>query len=405
MKNYQSLSVRIAATVACFLLLQTLSAQWPQWRGPNRDGYCTETNLLKSWPAEGPKLVWSSDTIGEGFSSAIIEDKVVYTTGKRDSSEIMTALDFNGKMIWQTELGKALKADWPESRCTPTFYKNKLYAVTNAGKLTCLDSKTGKLEWESNVLKNMEGVSSFNGFGESPLVIDDKVILSPCGKKTTIIALNYTNGSTIWSSESINDTNNYVNPFVIQNNDKKAIITSTNNYIVAVDAGSGKILWKDKAGLSIVPLPGEKKVYFPSYKGGIMMSVSDDLTSYNYLWNDTLKSSYMGGVVKIGDKAFGTLDRPGKGIYCMDLKTGMVRALNKELNYACLLAADGMIYSYEDQNGRVCLIKPNENSIDIVSSFKVKQGKGPNLAHPVIANGLLFIRHGKYLMAYDVKQI
>jgi len=405
MKNYQSLPVKIAATVACFLMLQTLRAQWPEWRGSKRDGNCTETNLLKSWPADGPRMIWASDTLGEGFSSATIMNNMVFTTGKRDSIEILTALDLNGKLLWQTELGKALKAEWPESRCTPTFYKNKLYALVNTGTLACVDSKTGKIEWKSEILKTSGGISSFNGFGESPLVVDDKVILSPCGKNTTFVALNSTTGQTIWTSESVADTNSYVSPVLIEGKGKKLIVSSIQNYVLAAELNTGKILWKQKVLVNTVPLPIGNQIYFPSLTGGKVLTIGNDLNSFNFEQKDTMRATYLGGIVQMGSKIFGTFENPGKGIYGIDRETGKLVAYNKELTSASLLAADGMIYSYEDRTGRVCLLKPTENSIDIISSFKVKQGKGPALAHMSIANGLLFIRHGKYLMAYDIKQI
>jgi outer membrane protein assembly factor BamB len=391
--------------VTGILTVSLVQAQWNQWRGPLRDGSSTETHLLKKWPDEGPKLAWVSDTVGEGFSSAICDNKVIYTTGKRDSIEYITAIDLKGKMIWQKEIGKALKKDWPESRSTPTLYKNHLYAVTAFGDVSCIDSRNGSMVWKINIKEKFDGVSSFNGFGESLLVFDDKVILSPCGKKTTLAALNCKNGETLWSSESVGDTNIYVSPVLVQGKGKKLILTSTQEYILALDAGDGKIVWKEKASTTAVPLPGINQVYFSGYRGGRMVKINEDLNKFDIQWTDTLKSCFMGGTVRIGNNIFGTLDRPGKGMFCIDWETGKLLAFYKDINSACLLAADGMIYSLEDRNGRVCLFKPSQNSIDLVSSFKFKYGKGPNIAHMSIANGLLFIRHGKYLMAYDIKEM
>jgi len=405
MKNYQSSITRIATLAVCFFTIQTLNAQWPQWRGPMRDGSSVETNLLKTWPVDGPKLVWVSDTVGEGFSSATVQDKVIYTTGKRDSVEIMTALDLNGKIIWQKEFGKALKKDWPESRSTPTLYKNKLYALTAAGDMACLDSKTGSIVWAFSIYKKFDGVSTYNGFGESPLVVDDKVILSPCGKKTTLVALNSATGETIWSSESIADTNLYVSPVLVQNKDKKLIVTNVQNHVLAVDINSGKIVWKEKASLSMVPLPFGNQIYFSGTNGGKMLKISDDLSNLNFQWSDTIKTGNFGGTVRLGNRIYGVYDKGITGIFCLDWKSGKTLSFNKLIGPANLLAADGMIYSYEDRNGHVSLLKPTDNSIDMVSSFKVKLGKGPNIAHMVIADGILYIRHGKYLMAYDIKHL
>jgi outer membrane protein assembly factor BamB len=393
-------------TLACLITLQTATAQWPQWRGPNRDGFCAETNLLKTWPAEGPKLLWATDSIiGDGFSSAIIQDKTIYTTGKKDSIEVISALDLNGNLLWQKEFGKAIKADWPESRSTPTFYKNKLYALTNTGDMSCLDAKTGALVWKINLRDKFEGVSTFNGFGESPLVVDDKVVLSPCGKKTTLVALNSANGETLWTSESVADTNNYVSPVLIESKDKKLVVTSVKKNMVAVDLYTGKIVWKKEAYSALVPLPDKKQIYFSSFMGGKMVRLNEDLSGADVQWTDTMKASYMGGSVRLGNQIFSTFDNNKSGIFSLNWETGTMISLNKEIKPASLLAADGMIYSYEDRSGKISLLKPNDNSIDLVSSFKVMKGKGPNLAHMSVANGMLFVRHGKHLVAYDIKHL
>lgn len=403
MKNHFG---KIIAIVAFLFIHQLAYAQWPQWRGPMRDGSSTETNLLKAWPAGGPKLLWSSDTIGEGYGSAIIQDKVIYIAGTKDSSEIITAFDLNGNLIWQKRSGKALKdaEGWVAQGSTPTFYKNRLYAFTASGDLVCMNSATGESDWSISIPEKFEGaVGSKIMFCESPLVADDKVILTPCGKNAGLVALNSSTGETIWASECVADTGNFVSPLLIQGKDNKLIVTSTQNYYLTVDFNTGKIVWKEKGKTSYVPLAGNKQVYFTGLTdGGKMLNISDDLSSFNFIWCDSLKINLMGGAVKLGNRIFGTFNSR-KGILCVDWETGKKQVFASEIRGANLLAADGMIYSYEG-NGVVSLLKPTDNSIEIAGFFKVNMGTGPNLAHLSTGNGILFIRHGKTLMAYDIKQ-
>jgi outer membrane protein assembly factor BamB len=413
MKKLSITSVRMIATVIGCLMLQSLCAQWPQFRGPMRNGICSESKLLKEWPEYGPKLLWSADTIGDGFASAVIQNNIVYTAGKKDSVEFLTALDMNGKLLWQQPIGRASTKDWwPQGRSTPTIYKNKIYAITVLGDIACFDAKTGKEDWKLNGFEKFEGIGydlRYGGIAESPLIIDDKLIITPCGKKTTMVALNCLDGKTIWTSESIGDTSTYTSPVLIQDKDKKIIITSTANYTIAVDFNNGKIIWKDKLSKGILPLVDKNRFYFNGdnflNKGGRMYGLNNDLNNCSVLWKDTINANYMGGTLLIGNKIFGSSESKQIGLFCMDAGTGKLNGFNKEINGCNMIAADGMIYCYEDKSGRVCLLKNNENSLSFVSSFKVKLGNGPNLAHLSIANGLLFIRHGKVLMAYDIKQI
>ncbi|RPH31520.1 MAG: hypothetical protein EHM93_13175 [Bacteroidales bacterium] len=411
MKKYQSNYLRIATIVAFLFVHQLLKAQWPQWRGPMRDGFCAESNLLKAWPAEGPRLAWSSDTIGFGYGSAIIQGNIIYATGLKESSEIMTAFDINGKIIWQKRVGKAGENSngslAPGS--TPTFYKNKLYFLTAAGEIVCINPTTGALVWAISIPKKFEGaIGSIMGrtsiFCESPLVVDDKVILTPCGKNATFIALNSSTGETVWASESIDNAGNFVSPILIQGEGKKLIVSNTENFYVAVDLNTGKIVWKEKGSATSVPLPGNKQVYFTcTDDGGKMLNISNDLNSFSFKWSDGLKIKPLGGAVRLGNRIFGTYDNR-KGILCIDWETGKQQVFDKDIRGASLLAANGMIYCYEDKAGRVSLLKPTENSIEIVGSFKVTMGQGAHLAHMSMGNGILFVRHGDSLMAYNIKQ-
>jgi outer membrane protein assembly factor BamB len=235
-------------------------------------------------------------------------------------------------------------------------------------------------------------------------VAEDKVILTACGAKAGLVALNSSTGETVWTSECVADTGNFVSPLLIQGKDKKLIVTSTQNYYLAVDFNTGKIVWKEKGKTTYVPLPGSRQVYFTDLTdGGKMLNISDDLSSFNFKWCDSLKINQMGGAVNLGNKIFGTYNSR-KGILCVDWETGKKQVFASEIRAASLLAADGMIYSYEG-NGVVSLLKPTDNSIEIAGSFKVQLGTGPNLAHLSTGNGILYIRHGKTLMAYDIRQI
>ena len=249
MKSYSSFYYRIAIISLCLFPVINTFAQWPQWCGPMRDGIRKEVNLLNIWPAEGPRLIWSSDAVGDGFSSTAIQNKMVYTTGKRDSVEILTALDLKGNVKWQKVFGRASQEkDWPQSRSTPTVYKNKVYAITVYGDIACFDSKSGNIDWKMAAFEKF-GSKGYNapagGIAESPLVIDDKMIITPCGDNTTMVALNRLTGKTIWISESIHDSTGFTSPVLFPVYNKKTIFTSTQKNDLIVDYNTVKIIWMD----------------------------------------------------------------------------------------------------------------------------------------------------------------
>ncbi|MCX6236207.1 MAG: PQQ-binding-like beta-propeller repeat protein [Bacteroidia bacterium] len=394
--------------LVCLLSVNNTFAQWPQWRGPMRDGISKETNLLKVWPAEGPKLIWSVDTVGDGFSSTAIQDGMVYTTGKRDSVEILTALDLNGNVKWQKIIGRASQEkDWPQSRCTPTVYKNKVYAITVYGDVACFDSKSGNIDWQMPAFEKFEG-KGYNlpqgGIAESPLVIDDKLIFTPCGNTTTMVALNRLTGETIWKSESIQDTTNYTSPVLISVNNKKTIFTSTKKYDLLVDCKTGQIIWKDRTISGMIPLVNKNEIYYTGAykKGGTLCSWNDEWSKRSVLWEDTVSANSIGGAVLFKDKI--VVSGNSKGLFCIDLKTGKALSQYEKINYCNLIVADNLLYCYEDKMGRVSLFKMNGNDLELVSSFKITLGTGPRVSHLAISDGILFVRRGKVLMAYNIKQ-
>jgi outer membrane protein assembly factor BamB len=406
MKTNSALYYRIAGIL--LFLFPSACTQWPQWRGPLRDGVSKESNLLKSWPAEGPRLVWSSDTVGDGFSSTAIQNKMVFTIGKRDSVEILTALDLKGKVKWQKAFGRASKnKDWPQSYSTPTVYKNKVYAVSGYGDVACFDCKSGNIDWKMTAFekfgaKGLDGPQG--GIAESPLVIDDKLLITPCGDKTTMVALNRLTGKTIWESESIHDSTGYTSPVMFTINNKKAVFTSTQKNDLIVDYNTGKIIWKDKTISGYIPLVNNNQIYYTGEykKGGTLCSWNTDLTKRSVIWKDTVSANSIGGAVLYKDKIF--VSGNSGGIVSIDYKTGKVLSHYDRISYCNLLIADDMLYCYVDRSGKVFLFKINGNDIEFISSFKTNLGNGPHVSHMAISDGLLFIRHGKVLMAYDLRQ-
>ncbi len=393
--------------IICFTMFHGVFAQWNQFRGPNRDGFSEETGFLKEWPFNGPKLVWSVNGLGEGFSSAAIEDNMIYLTGKKDSLEVLTGINSEGELVWQTVIGSASKMEWPESRGTTTAYKGKVYATSVVGDVVCADGKTGKIEWTKPVYRDYQGVSSYNLYGESPLVVDDKVIITPCGSKTTMVALDRMSGDLIWKTESLQDTSVFTSPMLFEKNGKRLVVTTLSHNTIGVDLSDGKILWKINHCQGIVPLPHKNQMYANGYADrGKMYRIKDDMSDCEALWEDTVSGNYMGGCVRSGDKLIiSGNDRSGnsKGLISVDWKTGKVLGVNKEIKSSTMITMEDMLISYEETRGRVSLVKVNDNSLDLISSFRIKEGQGPHLAHLSIANGLLYVRHGDLLFVYDLK--
>jgi len=237
---------KIFRLIVLFVIItgQVKAQEISQWRGKNRNGIYNEENLLEKWPENGPKLLWSVKGIGEGYSSASVTADAIYLTGLIDTTEYVTALDLEGNRLWQTAFGPGWNGSFPASRSTPTVVNGNIYVVSGKGHLACLNSKTGDIIWKLDAYHKFEGEWDLWGVAESPLYHDGKIFYTPCGERTTMVALDAISGETVWESASLPDSSAYVSPVLIHHGNRELIVSVTANYIFAVNPVNGDIIWK-----------------------------------------------------------------------------------------------------------------------------------------------------------------
>jgi outer membrane protein assembly factor BamB len=387
------------------------------WRPENRTGVSAETGLLKSWPKGGPELLWSNLELPRGNSSVSFGNNKIYITGTKDENDILVALYMNGEIIWQKPMGRAWDKSYPESRATPTVEGNRVYTCSGIGDLACFDGNTGEIIWSYKASEENKGTYGNWGIAEALLIDGEKLYFSPGGPETMTIALNKNTGKVIWKSKSIGDKPGYVSPILAEYAGKKMMIGVSLAHVFAVDTSNGEILWtvpiyNSRQGrdniLCVTPLFHDDKVYVTGgYNiGGMQIQIGDDGQSADTVWTDKVLDVHHGGVVLIGGYIYGAnwLNNGDGNWCCINWETGKKEW---EEHWNCkgsIISAEGMLYIYDEKRGNVGLVNATSEKFDLVSSFKITQGNsGPFWAHPVIHNGILFIRHTNALMAYDIK--
>jgi len=188
-----------------FLLLFEFSliAQPVQWRGNHRDGKFSDTGLMKKWPDNGPELVLQIEGIGKGYSSVVATEKYIFATGMTDTLDYISCFSSDGKLQWKAPYGRSWKQSFPDTRSTPTIEDDRIYIISGVGELVCLNVADGAIRWKVNVDKDYQSEWHIWGVSESPLIVDDKVICSPGGSLTSIIALDKLSGKLIWKSKCV----------------------------------------------------------------------------------------------------------------------------------------------------------------------------------------------------------
>ncbi len=400
------------------------TSDWPQWRGPERDGISQEGGLLKQWPAEGPKLLWQVNDIGDGYSTPAVVGKRIYLMSNRGlENEFVQALSTqDGKVIWTTRVGNVGNPNqnppYPKARSTPTVAGNFIYALGSDGDLVCLEAKSGKVRWQKNIRKEFGGQPGEWAYAESPLVDGDLVVVTPGGEQATMVALNRKTGAVIWKSAVPGgDPAGYASAIVVQGGGRKQYVQLLSKGMVGVDAKTGEFLWRNKEVAKgpaqyFTPVARNEYVYGGALGvGGVLvrLKLHEGGVAAEQVYFTRGLPNGIGGAVVVGETIYGT--EAGATLVAAELATGKMKWQEKSIGWSSVAYADGHLYLH-GMNGEVVLVEASPEGYREKGRFTppaqpTKKQAGPfpegAFAYPVIANGRLYIRDLGTLWTYDIK--
>lgn len=399
------------------IVLQSYNQVVSEWRGIGRTGLYNDSTLLKEWPDNGPELLWVQPSLAFGYSSVSVYDSTIYLTGSSEKKEILIALNLDGSIKWETAYGRSWNESFRASRCTPTVENNKVFVTSGLGEVACIDAIDGRIIWFVAASEKYEGSYGMYGISESPIVIGNKLIFTPGGDITTMIALNKETGETIWQSESINDKPSYASPVLINFNGIQLIIAITERFIIGVIPENGKILWRfeysefasDKTFNinATTPLYDNGNIFVTSgyNHANVMLKLNQNASAVTLMWTDTILDNHFGGIVHIGNSIYGSnwINNNMGNWVCLDWNSGNLNYEAHWKNKGAIISDGNMLYCQEEKSGYIGLVPVNSKKFCVISSFKVPYGTGSLFAHPVIHNGILYIRRDNALLAYKLK--
>jgi outer membrane protein assembly factor BamB len=397
------------AFIVFIFTISIVEAQTPtKWRGPNGNGIYNETDLLKEWPVGGPEILWHFDGLGEGHSSPVFANGVIYVSAMTDSVGYIYVLTQDGKLKWKATYGKEFFESYPGARTSPVVVGNLLYVYSGQGNLVCMDANDGTIKWTKSSFTDFDGENITWGVTETVVVDGDLVYFTPGGKKNNVVALNRFNGELVWSSTGEGELSAYCTPLLVELPARKLLVTMTAGHIIGLDAANGKMLWSypQTNRWSVhanTPVFYNNGLFcFSGYgQGGVRLELGADGTSVEKVWFKKELDSRMGGIVVVDGYLYGSGDK-AREWRCVDWKTGEEKYKSKELGKGVVIYADSMLYCYSDR-GELALVEATPEKFNLISKTKVKLGTAQHWAHPVINNGRLFIRHGDVLIAYKIK--
>jgi outer membrane protein assembly factor BamB len=400
------------ATFVCLCLASNplRAADWPQWRGPNRDDVSTEQGLLKQWPPGGPPLLWKASGVGAGHGGVAVADGKVFTSGDKDDSSLAVALDAaGGSVVWTAKIGKAGGGP-PGPRSTPTVDGDRVYVLGQSGDLVCLEAATGKEIWRRSLEKDFGGRCGGWMYTESPLVDGDRLVCTPGGAKGALVAVNTTTGALLWRTKEFTDAAEYSSPIAAQIGGVRQYVQLTGDNVVGVEAQSGKVLWRAPrhGETATVPTPifYDDEVYVSSGYGigcNLFHIVkAGDSFQAEQVYANKVMVNHHGGVVRVGDYLYGYSD--GKGWVCQEFKTGRLVWSQESVGKGSLTCADGHLYlRAEGGNGALALVEAAPQGYKETGRFDQPNRSSENSwPHPVVADGRLYLRDQDLLLCYNV---
>jgi outer membrane protein assembly factor BamB len=390
---------------------------WPGWRGPDRTGVSAEKGLLSTWPKEGPNLLWSITGLGGGYASPAVVGGRIFVMGSKDGDEYVRALSVqNGKPLWAVKIGKVGKntgPNYPGPRATPTIQGGRLWTLGSDGDLVCLQTEDGKLVWRKHLQRDFKGVRDTWAYCESPLIDGGLLICTPGGPDATMLALAKDTGKLVWKTAKEDaNTAGYASPIIAHAGKRKLYVQFIVSGVIGVDAHTGKLLFSYRRNVgsvsAVTPIYHDGHVFATAggldRAGGdallkLVETDSGALAKEVYLHRELM--TFHGGVVRLGEYLYGTSKG---GLICLAFRTGKVKWRHRSIGQGSLLAAAGRLYLRGTQ-GQMALVEASPEGYHEKGRLKQpKRTRYATFAHPVVANGRLYLRDDDLLCCYDIAE-
>ncbi len=403
-------------------------SDWPQWRGPHRDGHAASQSLLQDWPNGGPQLKWQCSEVGIGYSAFSIVDDRLFTMGTKGEHCYTICVDTKmGKLLWETIVSRSAGENdyalgWGGGpRSTPSIDGGFAYVLSDVGVLACLQTSDGKLVWSVDFVQKYGSSIPKWGYSESVLIDGDRVICTP-GGESFMVGLDKTNGNQVWASQGISDGAQYVSPMKQTVGDVTCYVTASKSGLVGVDSKTGKVLFQDRAtgnDVAVIPTPivSENRLYHTSdyNAGNTLLRLSSPnsetiLAEPVYHLSNKSMQNHHGGVILLDGVIYGFTKSGGGDWMAQDLETGETLWTEKirPNRSGSISYADGRLYCYNDEEGSIILVEPSRDGwkkhgeAKLPSKSKIDRGSGAIWAHPIIAGQTLYLRDQDLLFAFDI---
>ena len=394
------------AFIVTFLVVSgaAWATDWPQFRGPNADGISREKGINRSWQENPPEMLWKVSLTDEGYSGPSVAFGKVFIVDHKGITDIVRAIDIRtGKDVWRFEYEDLKKANSGFARATPLISGNKVYTLSHLGRLHCLDARTGKKIWVTDLTSEFGGKLPKWGYSASLIVDGNKVIACPGGANASVVALDKSTGQTIWKGGG-SDTGGYSSPVKATINGIRQYVVFTGAHIMGLDPETGAILWQSPWGSSggvnsPTPIAIGNTVYITSHGlGCALVEVSPD-GSARERWRNKKLYAHFSSPIYFEDFVYSNSD-PGY-LVCLDPQTGDVRWKQSGFEKGPLVAVDGVLLAFDGAGGDLVMVKPTPEKYEELGRFKPLGEQ--SWTAPIVSGGKLIVRNSNSLACFALR--
>ena len=390
-----------------------VAEDWPVWGGKNRDFLVNTSGLADSWPAAGPKKVWSRG-LGDGYSAIAEEGGILYTAFRRGSKDVITALDAaTGKTVWEYEYENPFRNSFAEKvgpgpYAMPEVVGDRVVTASATGKIHSLDKKTGRPRWSHDLYNEFHATHLEYGYSCHALPYKDTLIYQAGGNGDGIIAFRQSDGAVVW--KALQFTNSHSSPLLINVDGQSQVAVLAANTVFGFNPDNGALLWtydhKTPYGLAIstpVWAPGNLLFVASAYGEGarvLQLSQSGGKTTVKQLWYDPHLELHIGTAIQRDGYVY--ISRGYNGPVLMtavELKTGKIMWQQRGFAKAQLLYADSKLI-LADEDGTLALCRATPEKFEVLSKVSVLE----NIAWtpPTLVGTRLYLRDRKTIEAFDL---
>ncbi len=398
MRLIRLITVVIAATLAT----GAFAADWPHWRGPDRNGIAPDTGINKDWNARPPQVLWQTPMHDDGYAGPSVADGKVFIIDHDGADDVVRAIHLEtGQDLWQARYPDLAKANYGFSRATPVYDSGHIYTISYLGQVHCLDANTGEIVWKLDMRRQFEGVVPQWGYSMSALIDGDRVIVVPGGPNACVAALSKATGEVIWTGGG-GDIPGYATPVKATIQGIEQYVVFAGKALIGVRAADGQLLWRVPWETSYdvnaaTPIISGNAIFITSnYKRGCAV-VSIEADGPRIVWENKNMASHINTSVFYNGLMYGPSN---PNLLCLNPSNGQIMWAQSGFERGGLVGVDGVLIAMAGATGDVVMVEATPERYHELG--RIRPLGGQSWTAPIIANGRLIIRNKQALACLDI---